>query len=454
MIPILLEEVAAAAGGKLYGDGKSLVQSVFTDSREAVSGGLFIALPGERTDGHLFVSEMSSLGCHCLVSDKNYVTGNCVLVSDTKKALYSLAEYYRREKIPSVKVIAITGSAGKTTVKDMTSLVYGAAFKTASTKGNANSLVGAPITVLSVGGGETHAVLELGMSCRGEIKSLSLLVKPFLSVITLMGSSHLMALGSKEEIRKEKLDILSGQDGGYVILDGDSEYEFSLKGKLNQKTIYCGLTNKESDFFANNIQYSPGKTTFTANRRGGSNQNQITIFTEGEHNVKNALYAFAAGVMGGVEPNDAAGALGLFTTQGDRLRIYRPGYKRKVTVIADCYNASPESMKAALKVLSTKTGRKIAVLGDMLELGEDEVDFHTENARIARETADILIFVGDFAKTCRDFLPKDPNIFAFGFSEKHRAAKLLCDIINDGDIVLFKGSRRIGLDEIIKEAGL
>jgi len=158
--------------------------------------------------------------------------------------------------------------------------------------------------------------------------------------------------------------------------------------------------------------------------------------------------------MGGVEPNDAAGALGLFTTQGDRLRIYRPGYKRKVTVIADCYNASPESMKAALKVLSTKTGRKIAVLGDMLELGEDEVDFHTENARIARETADILIFVGDFAKTCRDFLPKDPNIFAFGFSEKHRAAKLLCDIINDGDIVLFKGSRRIGLDEIIKEAGL
>ncbi|NCA68269.1 MAG: hypothetical protein EOM87_09440, partial [Clostridia bacterium] len=279
---------------------------------------------------------------------------------------------------------------------------------------------------------------------------LSSLVKPSLSIITSIGSSHLESLGSYDNIRKEKLDILTGEDkGNIIILDGDSEYEYSLKNRLEHKTIYCGTVNNECDFKAENIQALCFNTIYDA--VWNNFRQRIVLPAEGLHNVKNSLCAFAAGILCGIRPENAASAIARFTPTGDRQRIYTTN---NITVIADCYNASPESMKAAFGVLASKNGRKIAVLGDMLELGKDEKRFHTENARLAAQTADILIFIGSFANLCKDTLPDKKEVYAYNTDDKKNAAALLISIMKPGDIILFKGSRRIHIDDIIKEAAL
>jgi UDP-N-acetylmuramoyl-tripeptide--D-alanyl-D-alanine ligase len=445
----VIKEAAEAAGGRLYGDPDKVITGVFTDSRQAFENGLFAAIPGEKTDGHIFVGELAAKGYLCLVSDEKYFVPSTILVKNTKQAVYDIAMYYRNEKISGTKVIAVTGSVGKTTVKDMTGLVLSSGYKTFATKGNSNSLLGVPVSVMSVEADDEYAVLELGMSSRGEIEKLSKLVKPFLSVITMIGSSHLEALGSRENIRKEKFDILAGEKkGNAVLLDGDSEYEYSLKNNLEYRPVYCGTVNPECDFKAENIVFTDGMTVFDAVWEGG--RQRMTLPTEGLHNVKNSLYAFAAGVMNGVPPEKASSALARFAPTGDRQRIYN---KNGVTIIADCYNASPESMKASLGVLASKNGRKIAVLGDMLELGVDEKRFHTENARFASEAADILIFVGNFSALCKEAAGAK-EAYSFAMDEKKQVTVLLKSILKPGDIVLFKGSRRIRLDDIIKEADL
>ncbi len=456
MIKLTAREAASATRGEINCDPNTIITNVFTDNRRAVKGGLFAAIPGEHTDGHMFVAELTAAGYICLVSKKEYFIPGTILVENTKKAVYDLAVYYRNEKVGAVKTIAITGSVGKTTVKDMTGLVLSSRYNTFVTEGNSNSLLGVPISVMSVNTDHEYAVLELGMSERGEISALSRLVKPSLSIITNIGSSHLEALGSRENIRKEKFDILSGEEkGNAVILDGDAEYEFSQKNSLNHKTVYCGITNKDSDFTAENIEATNGATAYDAvwgdKRRSRLACQKIVIPAEGLHNVKNSLYAFAAGILCGVSPESAAASLARFIPTGDRQRIYEKG---GITVIADCYNASPESMKAALGVLSTKSGRKIAVLGDMLELGEDEKRFHADNARLAASSADILIFYGNFAALCKSALPDEKAAYAFGFGEKAKAVSLLNSLLQPGDVVLFKGSRRMKIDEIIKEATL
>lgn len=452
MIPTTSGRIAQAVSGTLKGSAEREVTSVFTDSREYREKGLFVAIKGDKVDGHSFVKEMLSKGCICLVSNEYYFTDGTILVKDTKRAVYNLADFYRNELIPDVKITAVTGSVGKTTVKDMTGLAVSARYNTYITSGNKNSLIGVPLSVLSIDTTHTHAVLEVGMSEKGEIKRLSDLIKPCLSIITNIGSSHLQAMGSRKNLRKEKLDIISGMRGDTpdgVILDGDSEYEFSLKGTLKCRTIYCGTDNKDCDFRAENILAADGKTSYDAVWE--NNRQKIVIPAEGRHNVKNSLYAFAAGILFGVSPDEASKALQKFTPTGDRQRIY---VKDGITVIADCYNASPESMKAAFEVLGSKAGRKIAVLGDMLELGEKEREFHTENALSASRKADIIIFVGSFARLCKEALPGRENIYAFETEEKPKAAKLLKSLLKAGDTVLFKGSRRIQIDDIIKETAL
>ncbi|MDD4125865.1 MAG: UDP-N-acetylmuramoyl-tripeptide--D-alanyl-D-alanine ligase, partial [Eubacteriales bacterium] len=472
MIPITVRAAVKAANGEYKGNPEKIITGVFTDSRRWEENGLFAAIPGENTDGHLFVGELVSKGCVCLVSKEEYFIPGTVFVKNTKRAVYDIAAYYRNEIIPAVKVIAITGSVGKTTVKDMTGLVLNAQYNTYVTKGNSNSLLGVPVSVMSVNKEDEYAVLELGMSERGEIAALSKLVKPSVSIITNIGSSHLEALDSRENLIKEKFDILSGMekqsgnvnvnvnanvnpnvnanaDFNVVILDGDSEYEYSLKNKLYNKTVYCGITNGDSDFRAENIQAFDGKTVFDA--VWGNSRQRVVLPAEGLHNVKNSLYAFAAGILCKTEPGKAAEALERFSPTGDRQRIY---IKNGITVIADCYNASPESMKAAFAVLGSKPGRKIAVLGDMLELGDLENRFHADNALLAAETADIIIFVGSFASLCKSALRDRENVYAFDTENKHEAAALLGSLLKPGDIILFKGSRRIHIDDIIKEAAL
>ncbi|MBO4500912.1 MAG: UDP-N-acetylmuramoyl-tripeptide--D-alanyl-D-alanine ligase [Clostridia bacterium] len=453
-----IKEAACAMNGEYRGSGEKTIAGMFTDSRESFEGGMFFALPGERVNGHVFVAEMNEKGFPCVVSDKRFFTGENILVKNTERALGDLARWWREKHAAGTKVVAVTGSVGKTTTKDMIGEVLSSTYNTYVPKGNKNSTIGLPTTVAKLVPSYEYAVFELGSSDFGEISYLSNIVHPSVSVITCIGSSHLEHFHTRDNIRKEKYGILDGQEkGGHVILDGDSDADYAMREKLTDyKPVYCGFSERcdfriemqlrsdkrdENLFRRNDFTVTYGKRTYDAH-----------VYVMGDHMAKNATYAFAAGVLNGVDPEIAATALGRYVPYGDRLRIYN---KDGVTVIADCYNASPESMKAALEVLERfGRSRKIAVLGDMLELGDDSEPLHEEIALKAAFHADILIYVGYYANVFADACNLTKKVKCFDLDQKTEAAEYIKGLLAPGDVVLFKASRGVGLEKIIKEAGL
>ena len=450
MIPFRLSEAAAAVGGRLHAESDNFIlERLFLDSREAQGGaGLFFALRGEKRDAHDFVEAVVAAGNAAFVDRENAFIRNTVLVHDVKAVVYALADWYRREKCPDVRTVCITGSVGKTTTKDMTGLVFAASSGAYVTKGNKNSLIGLPLSVMSIENGTEYAVLELGMSERGEIARLSMLARPYLSVITTIGTSHLETLGSVENIKNEKFDILKGERrDGRIILNADNALEYAEGKKLGDRAVFCSAERNDCDFCALDISEAAGGVDFVIAHHG--KKTPIHLGIAGRHNVMNAMLAFAAGTECGFDAKKSAEALSRFMPQGNRQHSYRKG---GITVTADCYNASPESMRAALSVLASAEGRKIAVLGDMLELGADSEALHRKVALDAGETADVLIFVGDMAEIYASSCGKE--CMTFGANEKAEAAKYIGSLLKSGDTVLFKASNRLHFEDIIKEAGL
>ncbi len=450
MIPFMLTEAARVVAGRLHPQSEEMnIYRLFTDSRECDGGkGLFFALRGEKCDGNTFVDQVVGAGNAALVDDERAFVKNTILVSDVKKAVYQLACWYRSEKCPEVKAVCITGSVGKTTTKDMTGLIFSACADTYVTGGNRNSLIGVPLSVMSIDSKNEYAVLELGMSERGEIEKLSRLAKPYLSVITAIGSSHLEALGSIENIKNEKFDILKGErPEGKIVLNADNPLERDEGLKLGERAIFCSLQCADADFFAHDISETDTGSRFVIRHK--CSETVVNINVPGVHNVSNALLSFAAGVSCGFESKKCAEALERYTSTGNRQHKY---VSDGITIIADCYNASPESMSAALDVLASADGRKIAVLGDMLELGGDSERLHREVAVKAASSADVLVFIGDMAEIYRDAAERD--CLTYGIGEKSEAASRLKTILKSGDTVLFKASNRLHLEDIIKELGL
>ncbi|MEG2003877.1 MAG: UDP-N-acetylmuramoyl-tripeptide--D-alanyl-D-alanine ligase [Clostridia bacterium] len=451
MIAIDLNEVAKAMGGALYPQSDNLIISrTFTDNRESNDkGGLFFAIKGEKIDSHCFVNKICQSGSAAVVSDEKYHIKNTVLVKNVKDAIYKLADYYRTNKCTQTKVIGITGSVGKTTTKDMTGLIMTDQFSSFVTEGNKNSLIGVPFSVMSIEN-QNFAVLELGMSERGEIAKLSMLAKPFVSVITNIGSSHIEALGSIENIKKEKFDILCGEaPDGKIVLNRDNALEYNFGKTFGDRAVFCGIENKNCDYFASDIKENE-KVHFNINHCG--KKTAVTLNVLGAHNIYNAMYAFAVSNICGAESEKAAESLSRFVPNGNRQNVYeKDGYR----VIADCYNASPESMRASFYVLNKHAeGRKIAVLGDMLELGIHSETLHRQVGKEASETADILIFIGENADIYSSAASKCDQIYSFALNQKHEAAQKLVQILKKGDTVLFKASNRLHLEDIIKDVGL
>ena len=443
-----ITEAVRAINGIYSGNGAYGVRGMFTDTRESFEGGVFFAQIGERVDGHTFVPRLNAAGFPCVVSEPEYAGGENILVKDAERALGDLARYWRENYAPAVKVAAVTGSVGKTTTKDMLGLVFSSSYRTFVPKGNRNSVIGLPMSVSQLENDYDYAVFELGSSSPGEIPYLSDIVRPHISVVTCIGSSHLEFFLTRENIKKEKLGILSGEKtGGHVVLDGDSDILRGDPALKRYSPVWCGF-GPDCDYRIVGMTPSPEGTSFTVEYPGGTCF--IKIRSHGEHIVKDATYAFAAGMLCGIDARKAALALAEYEPYGDRQRIYE---KDGVTVIADCYNASPESMRASLGVLKDRAGRKIAVLGDMRELGQGAPGFHADIAREAARTADILIFVGEYAPLCaRECGEKES--YAFSADERPEAAAKLKEILRPGDTVLFKGSHSVKLDEIIKEAKL
>ena len=454
-IKITLEKLAVMCGGELFGEnGNTEVFGVSTDSRSDCAGECFFAIKGENFDGHDFIGKAKENGAVCAVVSK---APDCVipyiLVNDTIKALGSLAKAYK-SYFPVITV-AVTGSVGKTTTKQYIYSILSEKYKTHKTEGNFNSEIGLPLTILSLEKGDRMLVLEMGMSGFGEISAMSKIAEPDIAVITCIGNSHIEQLGSRENICRAKLEIADGmKDGSIIILNGD---ELMLDDVLEDRKlcrIYFGTENKKCDYLAKNLRASDDGTYFDLSSRVGGEMRELHITSAGRHNVRNALAAITVGTLLGLEEKEIKSGLRNFSPVKLRQDIIDCG---RFTLIEDCYNASPESMSAALDVLAdTAKGGKIAVLGDMRELGEYSSALHRA---VGKKAAEIgvgkLVTIGSLAKEIavgaeEDGMPRGNITEITDYGDAQAAANIIKPLICDGDTVLIKASRALSLERISK----
>ncbi len=452
--------LARMCGGELHQGalGEVAVRYICTDSREADAETAFVALRGERVDGHDYIPAALERGCRCVICD--HTTGEleasdatAIVVSDTEMALSLLANGYRRYL--RCKTVAVTGSVGKTTTKDLIASVLSVSSRVAKTPGNHNSTIGMPLSMLSIPTESDWAVLEMGMSGFGEIERLSIASEPDIAIITNIGTSHMEMLGSRENICRAKLEILSGlKENGILILSADEPLLRGIHGKSYQ-TVYVSHSCEKADFYAKNIRVETDRTVFDI-VHGDHTVRELSIRLLGRHNVYAALYAFSVATIAGMGEDEIRRGMMEYHPDGMRQHIYQMG---RITVIEDCYNASPESMIAAVDVLkqySTRTGhRSVAVLGDMLELGVDSPMLHRSvGAYLAKKGIDLLFTVGkggdQIAVGARqNGMSKSRIVQNSNVEALTEAAEQLLGTLRDGDVVLFKASRSVGAEKMI-----
>lgn len=457
-----MTELAEICGGMLCCVGgevnKNLpFRSVCTDSREAAEGTLFVALGGERVDGHDYIAAAVSSGNDCVLceripesTDRKYVA---VVVDDSLRAVGELAKAYDR-RINHRKV-AITGSVGKTTTKEFVASVLSEGFRVHKTEGNYNSNIGMPLSMLSMQNDTEVSVLEMGMSNRGEIEYLSRIAEPDIAIVTNIGSSHIGHLGSRENICHAKMEIVKGlKSGGTLLLNGDDPM---LRAYLTPDVdpVFVGI-DTESDFRAVNIRECVGNTIFDIVYNGRIVRN-IMIPVMGKHNVYAALFAFAVGTRLNLDEGTIVNGLNRYRPVTMRQNIYNVG---KITVIEDCYNASPESMRAAIEVLQSlssqkKAGRMAAVLGNMYELGEKTEIFHEQvGLYFAKRGGSMLYTFGEYAEDIAGGAilggMQTENIYRNADTRSpHITGEMLLHSLRAGDTLLVKASRGAAAERII-----
>ena len=442
------EQIAQVCGGKLMNAQAATSATpvkFVTDSRDAKEGCIFVCIKGERVDGHDYIFGAEKNGACGFLCEKEIDTKlPYVIVPSSVKALGDFASDYRNKL--NMKTVAVTGSVGKTTTKEFIYCVLSEGFKAFKTEGNKNSEIGLPLTLMSIPEDCEASVLEMGMSNFGEIDVLTKIARPDVAVITNIGFSHIEYLKTQENIMKAKLEILNGlSPDGTLILNGDDALLKNQK-KVWPKTVFYGIGNKDCEYYAQDILFDNGSTTFLAVTPSGNIN--VKIPTEGLHNVYNALAAIAAGHVLGIEPKDAAAGFSNYKNAPLRQDVYE---KNGFTIIEDCYNASPASMQSALELLRFKNGRKIAVLGDMLELGALAKDLHKQVGTYLHGI-DLLVVYGnhndDYACGAVSSGMKDENIFKC--ENTSEVAAVLNRIAKKGDVLLFKASRGMRAEDALR----
>lgn len=444
MKSISFKAIAKALGSDYVGED-FYINGVSTDTRTIEKGNLFIPIIGEKMDGHDYIESAIKGGAVAVLTSKDKeITVPYIKVSDTLKALIDLSAYYRL--LFSPLVVGVTGSVGKTSTKEMIYAALSGSKKTIKTIGNRNNEIGLPHTLFSISETTEAAVIEMGMVNRGEIDVLTRATRPSVAVITNIGVSHIENLKTRENILLAKMEIENGlSDDGVLVLCADNDLLLSVKGKTHHKTIYYGIKEK-ADIYAEDIQYFENETTFII--CDGGNRYEAKIPTVGEHNVLNALAAFVVCKSFGLDLAVSVKALENYESSGSRQKIYK---RAGITIIEDCYNASPDSMKAALWVLKNNTAkRKIAVLGDMLELGDISAESHRLVGKLSAESADIVFSFGPRSKDLAE-AAKESGTEVYHFTDKEALTNCLLKTINFGDAVLFKGSRGMRMEEIIEK---
>lgn len=439
-----LSEIAHVCGGEFNTDAE--ITSVAIDTRKIEKGCLFICIKGERFDAHQFIEEAFDKGaaavmiCEDIETDKPYVK-----VDDTAKQMLNLAGYYRSKF--DIPIVALTGSVGKTTTKEFTHLVVHSKYNSIKTEGNLNNEIGLPQMLFKIDSSVEAAVIEMGMNHFGEIHRLSTATKPTMGIITNIGVSHIENLGSREGILKAKLEILDGlEKGAPLLLNGDNDLLSQVQND-DYKIYFYGI-EKDADFKAVDIKENLSSTSFTVRYFG--KEEHITIPAIGIHNVYNALVAFAAGILLDIDSKTAADALKNYVPSGMRQKVVDVN---GIVSIEDCYNASPDSMRAGLSTLAgIHANKKIAVLADMLELGAYSDKAHTQVGKMAGEyKIDYVLCVGKDAKYIVDGAKSSGVANAFLFDDKEALTKKLAEITEKGDAVLFKASRGMKLEDVISK---
>lgn len=450
---LTLDEICKAVNGKAYGESYNgetevIASEISSDTRTINKGALFIGIKGDNFDGNDYaVKAVTEKGAVCAITDKVFDGIPCIVVSDTKKALLDIARYFRSKFSPVV--VGVTGSVGKTTSKEFIALALSSKYKTLKTEGNLNNDIGMPFTLLKMNSRTEAAVIEMGMNHRGEIRKLSEVSKPDICVITNIGYSHIENLGSRENILIEKLDITSGSDKtSPVIVNGDNEYlEKAAEFIPTHKIVKCSVNNNTCEFYAENIVQGEEKLDFDIVCEG--ERTHCTIPAFGRHYVTDALIAVAAAKYAGCDVNKAAKKLSEYVPTGLRQHILN---KNGQKVIVDCYNAAPDSMIAAMNVLCELPceNKRICVFADMLELGDFSEELHGQIGKYAAKAkADDFICYGNLSKYAYEEAKK-LGVKTEYFTDFSELVKYLKTVLEKGDTILFKGSRRMALEDAVK----
>jgi UDP-N-acetylmuramoyl-tripeptide--D-alanyl-D-alanine ligase len=455
------DEVLKVTGGSLWlGEVDAVFEGLSIDSREIKEGDLFFPLRGAKEDGHSYILGALQRGARGSLlesaqkgqfSQGIFPPGKCIIiVKDSQQSLQKLASYHRNKfEIP---FIAVTGSSGKTTTKDFIASVLSSKYKTLKTEGNFNNHLGLPLTLLCLRKGHEAAVLELGMSGRGEIAFLTMLSRPSIGVITNIGEAHIGLLGSKENIAKAKGELLLEMgSGATALLNGDDPLLLHLGGEFKGQVFYYGFT-KNSHFRVINYSSNGEGTSFETLLPDGSTENFWIPFP-GKHHLYNALAAIAAGWHCMLTP--AQIKKGLLKADFSAMRLKKISLKSGFYIVNDAYNANPDSMKFALQSLKKFAGsnKKIAILGDMLELGSLEEERHLEIGAYLVDKIDCLITVGRLAALIAEGARSagffSDNIFIA--NNQTEAIKFLGQQDLHDSFILVKGSRGMYMEGIVEK---
>ena len=443
---ITLRQAAAWCGGRVeeqYADITFLGAN--NDSRKLQPGQMFIALQGER-DGHDFIPMAMEKGASAVLCSRECPGVPSIVVEDTRRALGDIARQ-ERQRI-GMKVIGVTGSVGKSTTKEMIAQVLQGSYRVAKTPVNQNNDIGMPMAILSMAEDTQVAVLEMGMNHFREIAYLTDIAKPDLGVIVNIGTMHIEHLGTREGILQAKMEILEGMSrDGYLLLNGDDDQLWTQRGIDNVNLQFFGWENTACEVLAQQVQEQDGTICFQINADGV--QFPVELALEGRHYVLDALAAISVALNLGVEPALIAQRLAQFRNMEGRQEILElQGY----TIIKDCYNAGPESMAAALRVLGNKPGRRIAVLGDMLELGARAKAEHYAVGRIVAQEADMLFAYGSNGDRVVSgaITGGMSGTKAMIFDDRQKLVEKLKLLAKPGDVILFKGSRGMRMELVLE----
>lgn len=450
---LTLSQILQAVNGTLLGDFRdedTAVTGVSTDSRKIQAGDLFIPLSGERFDGHAYINmalEAGAVGCFTARERDSYLPGKFYIkVQSPIRALRDLAAWYRaRFQIP---VVGVTGSVGKTTTKDMIAAVLGTRYKVLKTEGNMNSREGMSLMLLRLDKSIEIAVIEMGMSQAGEIDFLSRASRPDVAVITNIGDSHIENLGSRENIFRAKCEVLANlQPGGIAVISGDDELLSTLPASQSVPCVLCG--NGEGCAYRA-LEVNAQDSLIACRAVTPSGPIELEIPAMGRHMVYPALFACAVGEHFGLTHQEIRRGILQFAPTKMRMDVIRRG--QNIVILNDTYNASPQSMRAAIGVLGDSKSRyKLAVLGDMFELGTLAPMLHSGVGEyLGRESIDCLVAVGELAVHIAEAARKAGVPRVIHCQDKERAKPVLSQLVQPDSTILVKASRGMAMEELVE----